>query len=111
MQLSAKASSLRGQIAACVPSSLKLRAPQEVINTVSFVDSLRQGVATQSHEVWEVGIANKLTDMFVRWLGPRTPDDRRSKHKEIQKYAYLFSHGHSMQIFGEIPFTKPQNDI
>ena len=33
------------------------------------------------------------------------------KHKKIQTNAYLFlTRTHSMHIFGEIPFIKPQND-
>ena len=30
----------------------------------------------------------------------------RSKHKKVQTSAYLFWHGHSMQIFGEIPLSS-----
>ena len=29
---------------------------------------------------------------------------------DVQTNAYLFQHGHSVQIFGEIPFIKPQNN-
>ena len=29
-----------------------------------------------------------------------------SKNEKVQTNAYLFWHGHSMHIFGEIPFVK-----
>ena len=35
--------------------------------------------------------------------------EAKSEHKKIQMNAYL-TRTHSMQIFGEIPFIKPQND-
>ena len=45
-----------------------------------------------------------LSHMFLLQL-------RRSKHKKVRTNAYLFlTQTDSMQIFGEIPFMKPQND-
>ena len=109
MQLSAKASSLRGQIAACVPSSLKLEAPQGVINTVCLWTVYDRELSPSLTKCGK-WVASKLTDMFVRWLGQRTGRQDVEKQKGSNECLFILTRTHSMQIFGEIPFIKPQND-
>ena len=59
---------------------------------------------------WTITVTMTLnTAIFYKTLHHTKSSHKRSKHKKVQMNAYL-TRTHSMHIFGEIHFIKPQND-